>query len=107
VDLAAEELAIAVLAHPEVARSHVERIVAERGRVADALAAAGCAVATSSANFLFVRPPDGDAARVRRSLLDRGILVRDMTAAAPGRLRVSIGSRAENDLFLEGLQEVL
>ena len=107
VDLAAEELAVAVLAHPEVARSQVARIVAERGRVAEALAAAGCAVATSSANFLFVRPPDGDAARVRRGLLDRGILVRDMTAAAPGRLRVSIGSRAENDLFLEALQEVL
>jgi histidinol-phosphate aminotransferase len=107
VDLAAEELAVAVLAHAEVARSHVKSIVAERGRVAEALAAAGCKVAPSSANFLFVRPPDGDAARVRRGLLDRGILVRDMTAAAPGRLRVSIGSRAENDLFLEALQEVL
>jgi len=107
VDLAAEELAVAVLAHPEVARSQVARIVAERGRVADALAAAGCAVAPSRANFLFVRPPGGDASRVRRSLLERGILVRDMTPLAPGRLRVSIGSRAENDLFLEALQEVL
>jgi histidinol-phosphate aminotransferase len=75
--------------------------------VADALAASGCAVAPSRANFLFVRPPDGDAFRVRRALLDRGILVRDMTSAVPGRLRVSIGSRAENDLFLEALQEVL
>jgi histidinol-phosphate aminotransferase len=107
VDLAAEELAVAVLARPEVARSQVARIVAERGRVAGALAAAGCAVAPSRANFLFVRPPGGDAGRVRGALLERGILVRDMTSAAPGRLRVSIGSRAENDLFLEALQEVL
>jgi histidinol-phosphate/aromatic aminotransferase/cobyric acid decarboxylase-like protein len=30
-----------------------------------------------------------------------------MTTAAAGRLRVSIGSRAENDLFLEALREVL
>jgi histidinol-phosphate aminotransferase len=107
VDLAAEELAVAVLAHPEVARSQVARIVAERGRVADALAAAGCEVAPSRANFLFVRPPDGEGPRVRRALLDRGVLVRDMTAAAPGRLRVSIGSKTENDLFLEALREVL
>ena len=29
-----------------------------------------------------------------------------MTAAAQGRLRVTIGSPVENDLFLEALQEV-
>ena len=107
VDLAAEELAVAVLAHAEVARSHVAKIVAERGRVAGALSSAGCAIASSRANFLFVRPPGGDAGRVRGALLERGVLVRDMTPVAPGRLRVSIGSRAENDLFLEALQEVL
>jgi len=107
VDLAAEELAVAVLAHPEVARAHVGKIVAERERVAEALTAAGCLVASSSANFLFVRPPGDAAGRVRRELLDRGILVRDMTTAVPGRLRVSIGSPAENDLFLRALAEVL
>ena len=107
VDLAAEELAVAVLARPDVACAHVGEIVAERGRVAEALTAAGCLVASSSANFLFVRPPGDQAGRVRRALLDRGILVRDMTTAAPGRLRVSIGSRVENDLFLEALLEVL
>ncbi|HEX7616273.1 MAG TPA: histidinol-phosphate transaminase [Thermoanaerobaculia bacterium] len=106
VDLAAEELAVAVLARPDVARAHVARIVAERGRVAEALRAAGCLVASSSANFLFVRPPGDHTERVRRALLDRGILVRDMTTAAPGRLRVSIGSPAENDLFLGAFAEV-
>ena len=107
VDLAAEELAVAVLARPEVARAHVGKVVAERGRVAEALTAVGCLVASSSANFLFVRPPGDDVESVRRALLDRGILVRDMTEAAPGHLRVSIGSRTENDLFLEALREVL
>jgi histidinol-phosphate/aromatic aminotransferase/cobyric acid decarboxylase-like protein len=107
VDLAAEELAIAVLSHPEISREHVTRIVAERERVAAALRAAGAAVAPSRSNFLFVRPPAADAVRVRRRLLDRGILVRDMTSAVPGRLRVSIGSRAENDFFLEAFLEVI
>jgi histidinol-phosphate aminotransferase len=107
VDIAAEELAIAVLSHPETSREQVKRIVAERERVGAALRAAGAAVAPSRSNFLFVHPPGADAAHVRRGLLDRGILVRDMTAAAPGRLRVSIGSRAENDLFLEAFLEVI
>jgi len=107
VDLAAEELAVAVLSHPEISREHVRRIVAERERVAAALRAAGAAVAASRSNFLFVRPPGTDAVRVRRALLDRGILVRDMTSASPGHLRVSVGTRAENDLFLEAFLEVI
>lgn len=107
VDLAAEELAVSVLSRPEVARDRVNRIVSERGRVAAALAALGCLVAPSSANFLFVLPPGDRSGRVRRELLDRGILVRDMMEAAPGRIRVTIGTPEENDLFIESLAEVL
>ncbi|HVO51888.1 MAG TPA: histidinol-phosphate transaminase [Thermoanaerobaculia bacterium] len=106
VDLAAEELALALLARPEGAKERVARVVKERERVAVALRAAGHAVAPSSANFLFVGPRGGNAARVRRALLERGVLVRDMTDAAAGRLRVTIGTPAENDLFLSALQEV-
>ena len=106
VDLAAEELALALLARPEGAKARVARVVNERGRVAAALRAAGHLIAPSSANFLFVGPRGGDATRVRRALLERGVLVRDMTDAAVGRLRVTIGSAAENDLFLSALEEV-
>lgn len=106
VDLAAEELALALLARPEPARERVERIVEERERVARALGSEGHAVAPSSGNFLFVAPRGGDATAVRDALRRRGVLVRDMSAAAAGRLRVTIGTPAENDLFLEALQEV-
>ena len=106
VDHAAEELALALLARPEGARARVARVVEERERVARSLQSAGHAVASSSANFLFVAPRGGDAARVRRGLLERGVLVRDMTAAAAVRLRVTIGLPSENDLFLSALQEV-
>ena len=53
-----------------------------------------------------MRPRGGDAAAVRQALREKGVLVRDMTSAAPGFLRVTIGSPAENDLFLSVLQEV-
>jgi histidinol-phosphate aminotransferase len=106
VDLAAEELALALLARPESARARVANIVEERERVARTLRSEGHAVASSSANFLLVAPRRGEAGKVRRALLERGVLVRDMTAAAPGCLRVTIGSPADNDLFLSVLQEV-
>ncbi|HTS02512.1 MAG TPA: aminotransferase class I/II-fold pyridoxal phosphate-dependent enzyme [Thermoanaerobaculia bacterium] len=106
VDVAAEELALALLARPDVARERVRRVVEERERVARVLRSAGHAVASSSANFLFVGPRGGDAGRVRRGLLERGVLVRDMSDAAAGRLRVTIGTPGENDLFLEALREV-
>jgi histidinol-phosphate aminotransferase len=106
VDLAAEELALALLARPESAKARVAKVVEERERVVESLRAQGHAVAPSSANFLFVGPRGGDAARVRRSLREKGVLVRDMTAAEAGRLRVTIGTLAENDLFLSALQEV-
>jgi histidinol-phosphate aminotransferase len=106
VDLAAEELALALLSRPGSAKARVVRIIEERERVAAALRSRGHTVASSSANFLFVGPRGGDAGRVRRALLERGVLVRDMTAAAAGRLRVTIGSPAENDLFLGALEEV-
>ena len=105
VDLAAEELAVALLARPHAAKARVERIVEERERVSRALRTAGHAVAPSFGNFLFLEPRGGDATAVREALRRRGVLVRDMTAAAQGRLRVTIGTPAENDLFLDALEE--
>jgi histidinol-phosphate aminotransferase len=107
VDLAAEELAAALLEEPERARRAVASITVERERVAAALRGLGAKVAASRSNFLFFAPPGGGGARVRAELLSRGILVRDMTNVVPDRLRVSIGTPEENDLFLTMLKESL
>jgi histidinol-phosphate aminotransferase len=106
VDLAAEELALALLARPDSAKERVARVVKERERVAAALRALGCEVVPSRANFLLVAPRGGDAVAAREGLRARGVLVRDLTALVPGRLRVSIGTPEENDLFLAVLAEV-
>ena len=95
-----------VLARPDLARERVGRVVDERERVARSLRSAGHEVAPSSANFLLFAPKGGDAAVVRERRRTRGGLVRDVTSAAPGRWRVSLGTPAENDLFLEALKEV-
>lgn len=106
VDQAAEELAVALFENPAAARQRVAEIVRERERVAGELSRMGAKVAPASGNFLFVEPPGGEAERVRRELLGQGILVRDLGRSAPGRFRVTIGRREENDLFLEELRKV-
>ena len=66
----------------------------------------GVTVFPSQANFVLFRPP-GDATEVWRQLLDRGVLVRDLTQVVDGGLRVTAGTTHEVDLFLKALEEVL
>ncbi|MDQ7840702.1 MAG: histidinol-phosphate transaminase [bacterium] len=103
------QVAVPVLAaRRDVAASRVRTIVAERDRVGRALLAMGARVYPSETNFLLFepgRPP----AEVHHKLAERGVLVRDVSAA-PGLaacLRVSIGASADNDRFLGALAEVL
>ncbi len=55
--------------------------------------------------MLFV--PPRPAAAVWQGLLDRGVLVRDLSAVVPNALRVTAGAEHEVDRFLESLREVL
>jgi len=87
-------------------RAQVAQIVAERGRVARALAAtAGVRkVWPSDANFLLVEFDDAAAALQRAHAA--GLLVRDLRGA-PGlarALRISIGSPEQNDRLLASLR---
>ena len=83
----------------------VADIVAERARLAAGLAALpGVRTWPSEANFVLVRVPR--AAEVRRRLRDEhSVLVRDFSAAPglDGCLRLSVGTREENDALLDAL----
>ena len=52
------------------------------------------------------RPPR-PAGEVWRGLLDRGVLVRDLSGQVPNCLRVTAGTAEEVDAFLAALTEVL
>jgi histidinol-phosphate aminotransferase len=65
-----------------------------------ALVARGAQVPPSQANFLLVKVGER-AGRLREALLQSGILVRDGVAVGfPGHLRISIGTREQNDRLL-------
>lgn len=87
------------------AKRRAGRIVAERERVAAALAALPAVrrVYASDANYLLVRFADAEAAF--RALLAAGVVVRDQRAQ-PGlhdALRLTIGSPEENEALLAAL----
>jgi len=94
-----------VLEEPGLVEGRALRAVAERARVTKALRARGRRVIEGGGNFILMassRPTDEFTA-----LLRHGVLVRDTSSATPGFLRVSMGSAADNDRFLDALDVVV
>ncbi len=87
----------------------VERLVAERERLAAELARVdGVVVYPSGANFLLFRPA-GDGHERWQRMVDHGVLVRDFSRwpRLEGCLRVTVGTPEENDAFLAALRNSL
>ena len=88
-------------------RASVELNGRERTRLADALRAMGLGVLPSQANFLAI-DFGRNAAPIHQGLLEQGVIVRPLASYdMPQFLRVTVGTQAENDRFLEALGAVL
>ena len=94
------------LRHKEDALAILDAVRQERDRILDELPALEVRAFPSDANFVLFRPPK-PAREVWRGLLDRGVLVRDMTSVVPDCLRVTAGTPEEVGRFLSALKEVL
>ena len=94
------------LEHRDDAVATLDAVRAQRDRILAALPGMGVDAFASDANFVLFRPPK-PAAEVWRGLLDRGVLVRDVSIAVPGCLRVTAGTPTEVERFLSALEEVL
>jgi histidinol-phosphate aminotransferase len=95
--------ALAALEHTDTLLGYVEQLKSERDRLVGELLALGYEVTPSDANFVQFGRFD-DAHEVWQRILDRGVLVRDN--GVPGRLRVTAGTPAENDAFLDAVREL-
>jgi histidinol-phosphate aminotransferase len=97
------------LDHVDAMEARVRTLVEERERLFAALAdEPSLDVVPSGANFLLFRCRTGGHA-VWQALVDRGVLVRDFSAwpGVEDCLRVTVGTREENDAFLTALIDVL
>lgn len=93
-----QEAAHVLLDHPAVMQDFVERTLLERPRLAAALRARGRRVVENGANFVLMSSPDPRAEFQR--LLAGGVLVRDLSSAVPGFLRISVGTPDEHARLL-------
>ena len=88
------------------ARRRTAEIVDERERLMAAMPALGMVeeVWPSAANFFLMRVKDGT--EVVRQARERGILLRDFGGSLTDCIRVTVGSKAENDRLLETLATI-
>jgi histidinol-phosphate aminotransferase len=106
VNTLAQVAATEALRHQDEVARRVERTAVERLHIESELEARGLAVAPSQANFSWVGVEDEDA--VMAGLESQGVIVRSGGALGdPGHLRVTYGTREENDRFLAALDDVL
>lgn len=103
----AQAAAVAALADDEHLQRGLEHVASERQRLHAELQALGVQPIPSRANFLFFETPY-EAETVNQALLRQGVIIKPWREAGYTRyLRVSVGSVADNDLFLKALAKAL
>jgi histidinol-phosphate aminotransferase len=106
---AAQAAALEALNHQDEVARRVERNLAERIGLEEGLRELGIEPAESHANFVWFDLGEGrDEPDIVRGLAQRGVLVRAGAALGrDGALRVTVGTQAENERFLEALRALL
>lgn len=108
VDAVAAVAATAALADRAYYDECRRKVIAERERLAAALARLDFSTLPSQSNFLFARPPRRTARELYESLKARQILVRYFNSPATrDRLRITVGKPDQNDALVRALQELL
>ena len=103
----AQAAAAEAIRHQDDVADRVERNLVERVYVEDALHELGFATADSQTNFAWIELGDRDEGEVVEALAKAGVAVRPGTPlGGPGCLRVTYGTRVENDRFLAGMREI-
>ena len=108
VNMLALAAAAEALNHQDEVERRIEQNAIERIHVESELGARGLETTDSQANFSWVDLGEREENAVVDGLARRGVIVRAGAALGePGRMRVTYGTRRENDRFLAALDELL
>jgi histidinol-phosphate aminotransferase len=108
VNALAQAAAVEALNHQDEVERRVEQNAIERVHVESELEERGLETTDSQANFSWVLLGDRDEDEIVDGLARQGVIVRAGKALGEdGRLRVTYGTRAENDRFLAALDALL
>jgi histidinol-phosphate aminotransferase len=103
----AQVAATEAIRHQDDVATRVEHAIVERLFVEEELRQMGFDTADSHANFCWFSLGDLDEGEVVESLAKAGVAVRPGTPlGGPGHLRVTYGTRAENERFLAAMREL-
>jgi len=108
VDAVAIALATAAIEDQSYFKENVERVKQDRQELTEQLRALGFAVGDSCTNFVLAETKNGSAAAIYEALAQRHIFVRYFDA--PGldnKLRISVGTREQNERLLAALREIV
>jgi histidinol-phosphate aminotransferase len=107
VNAIAQAAAAEATLHQDDVAERVERTIVERTFVEEGLRAMELVTPDSQTNFSWVGLGERDEGAVVETLAQQGILVRAGTPlGGPGHIRVTYGTRAENERFMDALREV-
>ena len=108
VNALAQAAAAEAILHQDDVMRRIERTVTERLWVEDELRELGLTTAETQANFSWVSLGDRDEGEVVESLGRSGVIVRPGEGlGGPGHIRVTHGTRGENEAFLGALRVAL
>ncbi len=108
VDTMAIAAATAAIGDQDYFNANVKKVIAERGRLTQALRAMGFEVGSSQTNFVLARSIKKEAKVVYEALVERNIFIRYFSL--PGledKLRITIGTPEQNDKLLAALEEII
>ena len=108
VNALAQAAAVEALRHQDEIARRIEATVIERVHIESELDTRGLAHSESQANFSWISLGERDESAIVDGLAEQGVIVRAGSALGEeGRLRVTYGTRSENDRFLAALDQLL
>lgn len=101
-----QAIALRILKEKGLIEKVIKMIVSEREKLSAAMSMIeGVKPYPSEANFILFKVNNPE--KVYNSLLKRGILIRNMGSQVKASLRVTVGTKKENSLFLNTLKDIL
>ncbi len=101
-----QAVAAALIRNPNTIKLHIGLITSERERLLNELwKIKGIKPYPSEANFILFKVKNSD--KIYYRLLKKGVLVRNMKGVVNGCLRVTVGTKKENNIFIKALKEVM
>lgn len=108
VDAVAIAVATAAIKDQQYFKENIEKVKTERERLTEELRALNFEIPNSHANFVLAKSKSGKAGEIYDKLVQRNIYVRYFDL--PGledKLRITVGTKDQNDKLLSALKEIL